>query len=276
MITILIDDRSFVFSESTLMKNPDFIITKIIKKVVNPTDLVNNIIEVIDVDTFRIDMSPENFAVIARELRRKAQLSESNKSYDAIIESVLFQSQLVQSPQVPTNNLSGGSTEGYFQSPSSKGIKLNTPNVEVDLMKILDTPQNNLRHNPLETTNTKSTIFRHKSPINMPRNHDTIESDNYVSLQSTTDKQSISLFDFTSVGGGNNTKSSELNKLTETTNDNTNISDSSISTSTSTKDQHIESDFFRLIKSNENKENNENKRIFKSRKIELNTTTEST
>src|SRR5271156_2618535 len=98
MITILIDDRSFVFSEFTLMRNPEFIITKIVNKTVNKTitsteNLINNIIEIIDPKTFRIDMSPEDFAGIARDLRIKAQLSESDNNYDTVIESLLFQKQ---------------------------------------------------------------------------------------------------------------------------------------------------------------------------------------
>lgn len=90
MITILVDDRSFIFSENTLKKNPQFIITRIINDNSGGGNIVvPEIIEVIDKKTYRIDTSPEFFAEIARVLRGK---------YDGLetLESLLFVNQTSQ------------------------------------------------------------------------------------------------------------------------------------------------------------------------------------
>lgn len=68
MITILVDDRSFVFSRSTLDRHPEFIITRIINSVVDSIDIPSEI-EIVDENTYRIDMMPEEFIKHAKYLR---------------------------------------------------------------------------------------------------------------------------------------------------------------------------------------------------------------
>src|SRR5271170_2489438 len=102
MITILVDDRSFVFSEVTLNKNPDFIVTRIINKTIDLTNqvehVISDIVEIIDKHTFRIDMLPDDFVEVARYLRKNAY-----SNYAVAIESLLFQSQ--SQDQTPQNEI---------------------------------------------------------------------------------------------------------------------------------------------------------------------------
>lgn len=84
MITILVDDRSFVFSNATLKKTPDFVITRLLNAKSTVSN-VPNIIEVIDDKTYRIDTSIDTFSKIAEHLRKNASCD-----YDSLM-LTLFQ-----------------------------------------------------------------------------------------------------------------------------------------------------------------------------------------
>jgi hypothetical protein len=68
MIDIIVDDRTFSFSQVTLNNNPDFVVTRIL----NGTDPHTPIshVEQLDNKTFKLDISVPAFKKIANELRR--------------------------------------------------------------------------------------------------------------------------------------------------------------------------------------------------------------
>ena len=72
MIDIIVDGNIFSFGISTLKKHPNFIITQLI----NEKSTNNDLVQKVDNTTFKIDMSVEQFSLIAKELR-----DENNPNY---------------------------------------------------------------------------------------------------------------------------------------------------------------------------------------------------
>jgi hypothetical protein len=286
MITILVDDCRFVFSEFTLKKNPDFIVTKI-RYGSGDTDItIPEIIEIIDENTYRIDMSPEEFSKLAKYLRK-----HSYDNYEKFIELMLFQGGLEKSIDIIRGGNISDNERDKFESKI--GFKPNTNEVQIDhsintgrengLKSIFEKKTEKL----VRTDNMSDFVGSTFESVNKQSDTSNVSVDLMKMLESPSLRAKMNTFqkhNITDVPTAVSVSDNNPTILGGGFSNSVKDSDNNVLNSKSDTSQKIDSDFFNIIQKNNNMESydifqkpekdnqSKNLRIFKSRKVEFVTT----
>ncbi len=173
MIEILVDDHIFIVSLQTLEKNPDFIITQIINGTIQFDSCP--LVEKINDKIFKIDIDPDLFASIIKNLRNATSIN-----YISFVNSMLF-------PQIKNLNI--------FHKPQKKYMN-NTTNFS---------PFDKVIYNPITTENHN--ILNTDTFINLSKNSE-------IDDISNTNKESVNdQFNFLHINYPNDNNTTEENFL---------------------------------------------------------------